>query len=109
MFKNHLREILSLEYEKRILVIDEERIIDRYDYRPICREKGFKTVPFRNHIEFRFKDETELKADSSSILIYAKGDPYIPYDLLQRFYVVKLTWSRLFPSLTDPLSSGTEM
>jgi hypothetical protein len=108
MFKSYLLKLLSVEYEDKILIFDLDNIKDRYNYTILLIELGFRVVTYNEKTEFRYLYESEIKNSNNKIAVIIEHEQYVPYDILKSFYVVKISWLKLFPNLNNSALSNNK-
>lgn len=93
--------LISAEYERHILIFDEDKIINRIDYLVILKSRGFITVTYNDVEEFRFLYESKIKGSNEKWAVVVLDDIYVPYDVRKEMYNSSLSWSNLFPKLNN--------
>lgn len=101
MFNEYMIQILSAKYEDRLMVFDYQGIEKRYNYGKLLTTLDFKVVRYEDAIQFRFAYENEIKTSKNKFAVLVDSEQYIPYDILQSFYCVKIGWENLFPRLNS--------
>jgi len=99
MLKSHLTELLSLNYENRILLFDYERISKKINYKEWILEAGFEIYLYENKLDFRIIFEDSIKHKQGKIIVIVDQDIFIPYDIRQIFYQVEIGWLDIYPKL----------
>lgn len=92
--KNHF----SIEYENKIIIFDDG-FNDLFDYKQILIFNDFCIVDYDDVELFRYKYESEIKNSNLRWAIIVKKDIYVPYDIKNAFYPVRLSLKGLFPNL----------
>jgi hypothetical protein len=99
MFKKYLTEILAAKYEDRILVYDFDDIESRINYTNLLLNMGFYIVSYKDATDFRYNYETQIRNSNAKYVVVVNEEKYIPYDILQAFYCVNISWDTLFPKI----------
>jgi hypothetical protein len=100
MFFNLIREILSLEFERFILVKDYANILSKANLDAELKAFGFRFIKYEDVETFRFIFESEIKKNhEEKVLVVVKKEIYIPYDVYKFFRVCELSYSVIFPRL----------
>lgn len=106
MFKDYLLKLLSVEYEDRIFILDLDCIYKKYNYINMLNDLGFIVVFYNEKIEFRYLFESKIKRGKNKIAVIMKYEQYVPYDIRKSFYVVEISWIKLFPNLNHNVLSN---
>lgn len=102
MILDRIKSHLAIEYEKKIIIIDGE-LEELFDFRYMLRSNGFSTVDY-DDVEFiRYKYESEIKNSQLNWAIIVSKEIYIPSDILNAFYPVRLSLNELFPNLNSQI------
>ena len=99
MFKEYLIQVLSANYEDRIMVFDFDGIEKKYSYANLLTSLGFQVIRYDDATQFRFTYESEIKDSKKKVAVIVDSEQYVPYDVLQSFYVANIGWVQLFPNL----------
>ena len=99
MFASLLYEKASAAYEKHILLLEEDDLEEKTGYCAYFRDKGFAVLHYTNDLEYRVYYEERVKQEEEKILLLAKPDAYIPYDVIKSFRVTRVSLAELFPKL----------
>lgn len=99
MFKEYLIQTLAANYEDKIMIFDFDNIESRYSYTSMLLELGFQVILYNDALEFRYHYETEIKNSEDKFAVIVNFKHYVPYDILQNFYCVTISWNTLFPNL----------
>lgn len=100
MIKDRIKRHLAIEYEKKIIIFDED-IDDLFDYKDILSIHNFSIVEYEDIELFRYKYETEIKSSKFNWAVIVKKDIYIPFDIMNAFYPIRLSLKALFPNLNE--------
>jgi hypothetical protein len=98
MIKDRLKMHLAIEYEKRILIFDED-FDTIFDYKQILSINHFSIAVYEDVELFRYKFETEIRNSNLNWAIIVTKDIYIPFDIMNTFYSIRLSLKELFPKL----------
>lgn len=99
MFGAYVYELSSAEYEKNVLLIDEDGLEEKTEYSTRFVAYGFRIVKYENDLIYRSKIEKLVRCGQKKILMIARTDVYIPYDVQKTFRTTKIGISNLFPKL----------
>lgn len=99
MLGTYVYEMSSAEYEKNVLLIDEDGLEERTGYSTYFAAHGFRIVHYENDLIYRSKVEGLVRGGQEKILMIARPDVYIPYDVQKTFRTTKIGISDLFPKL----------
>lgn len=106
MFGNYVYEMSSAQYADRILLIDDDNLEETTNYSADFFTHGFEVVKYTDALSFRIEYEDKLKKAGEKIVVVARSEKYIPYDIRRRLraYVISLT--NLFPKLNAEVLKG---
>lgn len=99
MFGAYVYELSSAEYEKHVLLIDEDGLEEKTGYSAFFATQGFMIVKYENDLIYRSKTEGIVRDGRQKILMIARPGVYIPYDVQKSFRTTKLSIEKLFPKL----------
>lgn len=99
MFGAYVYELSSAEYEKNVLLIDEDGLEKKTGYSTYFIAHGFRIVNYDNDLIYRSQVEGLARSGQEKILMIAGPDVYIPYDVQKTFRTTKIGISNLFPKL----------
>lgn len=99
MLRNRVAQHLRVPSRERILVIDPEDFELFFDYKQMLIESGYQVIPYEDVEGFRFEYESNLKEHPVPMVVVAKGDLYIPYDIRKAYLEVDLTLGSIYPRL----------
>lgn len=94
-------DILSIQYEKRLLIFDAECFRKAFDYAAMLADSSYCVVSYDDIEAFRLRFENEIKNSSDSWAVIVSDDSYVPYDIRKGFYEVQLSLTTVFPKLDD--------
>lgn len=100
MFGAYVYEKSSAEYEKYVLLIDEDGLEEKTEYSSYFAEHGFDVVRYENDLIYRSKIEETVRNGQKKILMIARPGVYIPYDVQKAFRTTNISLGRLFPKLS---------
>ncbi|WP_207652642.1 PglZ domain-containing protein [Anaerovirgula multivorans] len=102
MFFNLMREILSLEFERLILVKDFADILGKANLDAELKAYGFRLIKYEDVENFRFIFESEIKKNpNEKVFVMVNKEIYVPYDIYNYFKVCELNYSVIFPRLNS--------
>ena len=99
MFGAYVYELSSAEYEKYVLLIDEDGLEEKTGYSAFFDRKGFLVIKYENDLIYRSRIENTVREGQQKILMIAQLRVYIPYDVQKTFRTTKLSLAKLFPKL----------
>lgn len=99
MFGDYVLKQSSAEYSNQILVIDDENMDETTHYSADFQTHGFEVVRYTDDLTFRIEYEEKLKSNGEKLVVLARSNSYIPYDLRRRLRSYILSMDRLFPKL----------
>lgn len=99
MFGDYVLKQTDAEYNNRILLIDDEKIEDIAHYSASFQAKGFVVVRYTDDLSFRIRFEDKLGHMENKLVVIASSSSYVPYDILRRLCVYKISMDTLFPKL----------
>lgn len=99
MFGAYVYELSSAEYEKHVLLIDEDGLEEKTGYSAFFAIHGFQIVKYENDLIYRLKTEGVVREGQQKILMIAGPCVYIPYDVQKIFRTTRLGIEKLFPNL----------
>jgi hypothetical protein len=92
-------DILSIQYEKRLLISDTEGFMKAFDYTEMLVDSSYNVVSYDDIEAFRLQFENEIRNSNDSWAVIVSNDSYIPYDIRNGFYEVQLSLNTVFPKL----------
>ena len=101
MFGDYVFEKSAGQYKKKICLIDSDDLETKARYSSVFQAHGFHIVHYIDDLTFRVNYSALLDSDEQKMVIIAASDCYIPYDILAKCYVCKLSYKYLFPNLND--------
>lgn len=99
MFEKYIVDKSPATYADKVLVVDDERLREKYNIAEEFEQRGHKAVEYSNDLDFRIDHETEIKTEGNKLAVFAESTQYIPYDLLCRMASYQISMSKLFPSI----------
>lgn len=106
MFGNYVFEKSSAQYENKILLIDDESLEVTTNYSTDFLTHGFEVVRYKDDLSFRLEYEDKVKDTDGKIVVIAKSDSYVPYDMWRRLRGYRVSLSKLFPKLNSDALKG---
>ena len=94
-------DVLSIQYEKRLLIFDTEGFKKAFDYPKMLNDSSYKVIQYDDVEGFRLRFEKEIKASDDKWAVIITDDSYVPYDVRKVFYEVQLSMSTVFPKLDE--------
>lgn len=101
MFGDYVFEKSAGQYKKKICLIDSDDLEAKARYSSVFQTHGFRIVHYIDDLTFRVNYSALLDSNEQKVIIIAAPDCYIPYDVLEKCYVCKLSYKFLFPNLND--------
>lgn len=94
-------DILSIQYEKRLLIFDTEGFMRAFDYSAMLADSFYQIISYDDIEAFRLGYENEIKSSEGNWAVIVLDDSYVPYDIREGFYEVQLSLSTGFPRLDE--------
>lgn len=101
MLKEIVANILSIQYEKRLLIFDTEGFMRTFDYSAMLVDSSYQITSYDDVEEFRLRYENEIKSSEGNLAVIVLDDSYVPYDIRKGFYEVQLSLNTCFPKLDE--------
>lgn len=99
MFGAYVYDLSSAEYERNVLLIDEDALEEKTEYSTYFDAHGFRIIKYENDLIYRSKVEGLIRGGQEKVLMIAGPNVYIPYDVQKKFRTTKIGISNLFPKL----------
>lgn len=99
MIEKRVREILPIEYEKRLLIYDKEDFASCFDYALLLMANDFAVCIYDDIERIRYMYETQMKGNDTPCAIIVKDDIYVPTDIRNDFYEVTLSLKTVYPQM----------
>lgn len=99
MFAEHLFGMSQARYEKRIILIDDDRILGNMDWQGVFIENGFQPLPYEDDLRFRIDYEDVWKSGQDNLVFAVQPGNYVPYDIRIAAHEFHVSWQNLFPKL----------
>lgn len=93
--------VLSIQYEKRLLIFDVEGFRKVFDYSKMLADSSYNVILYDDIEAFRLRFENEIKTSDDSWAVIVSNDSYVPYDIQKGFYEVQLSLNTVFPKLDE--------
>jgi len=94
-------DVLSIQYEKRLLIFDTEGFRKAFDYTKMLTDSSYNVIYYDDIEAFRLRFDKEIKALDNSWAVIVTDDSYVPCDVHKVFYEVQLSMSTVFPKLDE--------
>lgn len=94
-------DILSIQYEKRLLIFDGEGFRKAFDYTEMLAQSSYSVVSYDDIEAFRLLYENKVKRSEDNWAVIVSDDSYVPYDIRKGFYEVQLSLNTVFPKLDE--------
>lgn len=101
MIEKQITDLLSIQYEKRVLVLDVHGFRSIYDYTKLLIEQQFEVLQYEDVELFRLYYEQNIKKSDSKWAVIVSEDMYVPYDIRKKFFETEISIKRLFPKLHE--------
>ncbi len=105
MFEKYIVDQSPAAYADKVLVVDDEKLREKYDIAAEFENRGHKPVLYRDDLDFRINYEQELRSDNEKMAVFAESKQFIPYDLLKRMSAYSIGMSKLFPETYKEVSA----
>lgn len=99
MFEDYVFEKSSAKYIEKILILDDENLNSRANYISAFSAHGFEIVRYTDDLTFRIEYEEKLKTSGEKLVVIARTEQYIPYDMRRRLSAYIVSLESLFPKL----------
>ena len=99
MFGDYVFEKSSAQYTDKILLLDDEDLNSRANYISAFSAHGFEIVRYTDDLTFRIEYEEKLKKSGEKLVVIARSEQYIPYDVRRRLSAYSVSLEKLFPKL----------
>lgn len=99
MFAHYVYDKSSAKYVDRILLIDDDNLIQVTQFTDSFKEHGFKIVIYHDDLNFRIEYEEKIKSKDGRFAVVVTPEQYFPYDLRREFTIFKISLANLFPRL----------
>lgn len=101
MFANYVFEKSSAAYVKKIIIWDIENLMKKENLADVFLMHDFAVVWYQDDLDLRLKHTDEVFDLEEKVLLIAKPEQYIPYDVLSKFTQYTLQMNELFPLLNS--------
>lgn len=99
MLGDYVMGFSSAIYNNKILLYENDCLDKIVHYSCDFIAHGFEVVNYIDDLSFRIEYEGKIDSKSEKILVLAKTDSYIPYDIQRRLSMYILSFDKLFPRL----------
>lgn len=103
MIEQRVRKILQIEYEKRLLIYDTENFASFFDYTLTLLAEGFVVYLYDDVERIRYMYETQMRNSDMPCAIIVTSDIYVPTDIRDDFFEIKLSLKTLYPQMNVPV------
>lgn len=94
-----IAEVLSIQYEKRLLIFDTAGFKRAFNYTKMLADASYNVVAYDDIEAFRLRFEKEIKPSDDNWAVIVTDDSYVPYDVRKHFFEVQLSFHTVFPKL----------
>ena len=101
MIEKRIERLLSLEQNRRLLIIDRCGVFNLFDYSALLGSNNFEQYYYTNVEGFRIAYEEHLKESKEKMAVIVDSDIYVPYDIQRTFVKVGLSFDDIFPKLNS--------
>lgn len=98
-----IADVLSIQYEKRLLVFEVEGFRGNFDYIELLAESSYSIVTYDDIEVFRLLFENQIKCSNDKWAVIVSDDSYVPYDIRKGFFEVELSLNTVFPKLDEAI------
>lgn len=99
MFGRYVFEKTPAVYTNKVLIIDMEFLLEKSDIVDVFRAHSFRMIWYKDDLSIRLEHMTEIMNPAEKIVLVARTDQYIPYDIQKKFTKYELKMQDLFPML----------
>ena len=103
MREQRVRKILQIEYEKRLLIYDTENFASCFDYALMLMANDFTVYLYDDIERMRYVYESQIRNTDGPCAIIVTSDIYVPTDIRNDFFEVKLSLKSLYPQMSIPV------
>ena len=103
MIEQRVRKILQIEYEKRLLIYDTENFASCFDYALMLMANDFTVYLYDDIERMRYVYESQIRNTDGPCAIIVTSDIYVPTDIRNDFFEVKLSLKSLYPQMSIPV------
>ena len=104
LFDQFVFDQTPAKYSDKVLLWDDERLKEKKNIDAQFRANGFEIVEYTDDLTFRIEHEEAVKTEGKKLAVFADSNSYVPYDLMKRMVVHKLSMQSIFADLqTDSL------
>lgn len=103
MIEQRIRKILQIEYEKRLLIYDTESFASCFDYASMLMANDFTVYLYDDIERIRYIYETQIRNSDVPCAIIVTSDIYVPTDIRNDFFEVRLSLKTLYPQMSIPV------
>lgn len=97
MIENRVRDLLQIEYEKRLLIYDKEHFAACFDYQQMLTAAGFKVYIYDDVEQMRYLYETEVRNKDTKCAVIVRDDIYVPSDIRRALHEVTISLQTVYP------------
>ena len=101
MIENRIAELLSIQYEKRLLIFDTGGFCAAFDYTKLLISQNFEVIRYEDIEAFRLRYEHEIKNSDNKYAVIVYSDIYVPYDIRKQFFEIEISLRSIFPKLHE--------
>lgn len=101
MFEEYLYDMSGARYGKRMILIDDDGILDKVNWKDVFIGNGYEPIPYENDLRFRLDYEDAWKAGQDHLVFAVKPGEYVPYDIRRVAQEFHISFSVLFPKLNS--------
>ena len=99
MFAEYLFDCAQASYAKRIILVDEDQILNRVDWKETFIGNGYEILSYENDLRFRIDYEENWKAGQDRLAFVVNPEVYVPYDIRTVAREFHVSFQTLFPKL----------
>jgi hypothetical protein len=99
MFAEYLFDCAQASYVKRIILVDEDQILNKVDWKEAFIDNGYEILPYENDLRFRIDYEESWKAGQNRLAFAVSPEVYVPYDIRTVAWEFHVSFQTLFPKL----------
>lgn len=99
MFAELIYSMAQARYEKRVILFDDDGILEKVDWKDAFIENGCEPIPYENDLRFRIDYEDVWKSGQDNFVFAVRPGEYVPYDFRKIAHEFHVSWQNLFPKL----------
>ena len=108
MFADYVYEQSAANYTNKILLVDADNLYEHTRFTDSFKAHGFEIVVYNDDLSFRIEYEEKIKCTENRIVVVARPEQYVPYDLRLKLTTFVVSLADLFPRLNTEVLRETD-